>query len=304
MENASRALEIAAGVLLGVMLFALVAYFFTTLKGSPTQEDEILTAEQLAKFNREYEVYDKNKMYGVDVISCLNKVRSYDDKYVKGDRDTFLTGGKYGEDFVINVKVRLKKQLTESIELSVYNIQSPNGNPTDKEIKLIEVYEGSEIWNCIEGNLSSNCATSLTLKDAFKFKKDESGNVIHYYTNFVEGTKLNASSSKEITSGSDLLIIDLNYSDSTDIYNNLINSSLDYENPLNNLLNLSGEEYMRQIARNTNNDPNDTTRNLGVWSTAIWNTALYDFKKRMFKCDYMHYSDKTGRISEISFSEV
>ena len=121
MENAARALEMAAGVLLGVMLFALVAYFFNSISSSPEQEDDIVTAEQLALFNKEFEVYDKNKMYGVDVISCLNKIKSYDDKYVQGKDATLFTGVAYGKKFAINAKVKINTQLKETVELTVYN---------------------------------------------------------------------------------------------------------------------------------------------------------------------------------------
>ena len=76
MENAVKALEMAAGVLLGVILMAAVAYFFTQISSWPEREDEVVSSEQLAKFNQEYEVYNKSKMYGVDVLSCLNKVIS------------------------------------------------------------------------------------------------------------------------------------------------------------------------------------------------------------------------------------
>ena len=73
MENAARALEIAAGVLIGVLLMALIVYFFKSIGEWPQQEDDTASVEQVAKFNLEYEVYNKKGMYGVDVISCLNK---------------------------------------------------------------------------------------------------------------------------------------------------------------------------------------------------------------------------------------
>ena len=87
MENAVKALEMAAGVLLGVILMAAVAYFFTQISTWPENEDDLASSEQLAKFNQEYEVYNKSKMYGVDVLSCLNKVISNNaDKY---ENDTY-----------------------------------------------------------------------------------------------------------------------------------------------------------------------------------------------------------------------
>ena len=53
MDNATKALEIAAGVLLGVLIMSLIAYFFTEISEWPEQEDSMETAEQLAKFNLE-----------------------------------------------------------------------------------------------------------------------------------------------------------------------------------------------------------------------------------------------------------
>lgn len=84
MENAAKALEMAAGVMLGVILMALVTYFFTTVSSWPKNEEDIMSVDQLAKFNLEYEVYNKSMMYGVDVISCLNKVISNNEKYAQG----------------------------------------------------------------------------------------------------------------------------------------------------------------------------------------------------------------------------
>ena len=76
--------------------------------------------EQLAKFNLEYEIYDKKGMYGVDVISCLNKAISNNEKYVEGG--SFLTGNKYGDEFTVDVWVRLTSDdLEESIEVYYFD---------------------------------------------------------------------------------------------------------------------------------------------------------------------------------------
>ena len=97
MENASKALEIAAGVLLAVLIMSLVAYFFTSISEWPQQQDDEKEAEQTAKFNLEYEVYDKKGMYGADVISCLTKAENNNEKYYDGG--SFLSGYKYGVKF-------------------------------------------------------------------------------------------------------------------------------------------------------------------------------------------------------------
>ena len=82
MENVSKALEIAAGVLLAVMIMSLISYFFSRIGIWPQEQDKMESAEQLAKFNTEYTVYEKKAMYGVDVISCLNKAKYLLHKYI------------------------------------------------------------------------------------------------------------------------------------------------------------------------------------------------------------------------------
>ena len=56
-------------------------------------------------------------MYGVDVISCLNKAISNDDKYV--DEKAYFVGKGYGEEYLIDVCIDMKGPLKESIELTI-----------------------------------------------------------------------------------------------------------------------------------------------------------------------------------------
>ena len=128
MEDAIKALEMAAGVLLAVIIMTLIAYFFSSIKNLPQEQDQSTQAEQLAKFNLEYEVYNKKAMYGVDVISCLNKAQSNNEKYVieKDEHgkalDRFLAGSKYGELYSINVFVKLTNgALEETLEIYHYD---------------------------------------------------------------------------------------------------------------------------------------------------------------------------------------
>ena len=46
-----------------------------------------------------------------------------------------------------------------------------------------------------------------------------------------------------------------------------------------------------------------TEKNAQGWSSARWETSLYDFKKRKFKCESITYSEETGRIVSIVFTE-
>ena len=139
--------------------------------------------------------------------------------------------------------------------------------------------------------------TQYTYDDAFNFPPEGA------YTKLDKTNKLNvypggnsATEEAEITGLADTLNLAPNYNELVDM------DDLTYNAPLAKLLSLSGT-FMRQVSNNIDKST-EAGRGPRYWSTAVWNTALYDFKKRMFKCDYIHYNDETGRISEISFSEI
>lgn len=81
MENASNALIMAGGVLLSVIVLGLLLLAFNQLREYPQQQEEIMKAEQLAKFNAEFEAFEKERLYGTDVITVLNKAINNNIKY-------------------------------------------------------------------------------------------------------------------------------------------------------------------------------------------------------------------------------
>ena len=272
MENAAKALELAAGVLLGVMLMALISYFFSHVGEWPQQDDEIATQEQLAKFNLEYEVYDKKGMYGVDVISCLNKAQSNNEKYAEGNR--FLSGNAYGNQYYIDVWVSINSPLEEKLEVRYY----------DKNQKEVVAYDDDA--PLVDGK-------ELTMNDVGLFagidiSKDN-------YTSFgitspLKTTTVVLDTSKdnrymEANSGSKT------YSETGKNYYSLLDDS-----QLETLLDFSNFLTIKV--------DNNTGENLEYWSSATWQTALYNFKTKRFKCDFIGYSEVTGRVNEIYFSEL
>lgn len=81
MENASKALIMAGSVLIALIIIALLYSFITTLSTMQEEEDLLLLAEQIEKFNREYEAFQKNLLRGTDVITVINKAISNNKKY-------------------------------------------------------------------------------------------------------------------------------------------------------------------------------------------------------------------------------
>lgn len=292
MENAAKALEIAAGVILAVILMSLISYFFSTISEWPQQEEDTASAEQLAKFNLEYEVYEKSAMYGVDVISCLNKARSNNEKYVEGGG--FLTGSKYDSSYIINVYVSINEPLEEIIEIYYFDYDS---NKEDQRFKEDDVI--NSITN--KRNEYYLLPNEQRKMDVLNLPQMDNPN---YYTDFTKNDLL-WTSKKTLDNSSKYMVpgggnTTKTLSDGTEkTYYSLmdINGKVDKTTSLYKLIEFSASNPKITVK---NHDSNS----FRAWSTAVWSTALYDFKTKRFTCDYIGYNESTGRINEIYFSEI
>lgn len=81
MENASKALLMAGGILLGVLILSGLVLMWTKISELQASQSEATKEEQIIKFNQEFETYvSEEEISGVDLISLLNKIESYNKK--------------------------------------------------------------------------------------------------------------------------------------------------------------------------------------------------------------------------------
>ena len=81
MENASKALLMAGGMLIAVLTIALVVYVFNVISSNYKTQDDIELVEQITAFNQEYESYNRKLLRGTDIISLCNKAIDNNEKY-------------------------------------------------------------------------------------------------------------------------------------------------------------------------------------------------------------------------------
>ena len=74
MENASKALIMAGGILIAIIILTLFIMMFNRMASIQKTQEEKTKMEQIAAFNAEYEAFNKKQMYGADVITLRNKV--------------------------------------------------------------------------------------------------------------------------------------------------------------------------------------------------------------------------------------
>lgn len=81
MENASKALSMAASVLIGLLLLSLLIFAYYQITEMPRQEEENAKFEQTIEFNQIYLAYDKTDLKGNKLISLCNRVIDNNIKY-------------------------------------------------------------------------------------------------------------------------------------------------------------------------------------------------------------------------------
>lgn len=90
MENATKALEMAAEVLIGILILSVIVYFISVVQGMQQKQDILQDEEKVRQYNEEWNIFNKTMTYGADVISVANKVIDHNEKYNDlGASDTY-----------------------------------------------------------------------------------------------------------------------------------------------------------------------------------------------------------------------
>ncbi len=81
MENASQALIIAGGILLAILTLSLLVYAFSNASTIFNAQDKEKETERLAEWNAEWEAYNKQLLYGTEVLTVVNKAEQNNSEY-------------------------------------------------------------------------------------------------------------------------------------------------------------------------------------------------------------------------------
>ena len=115
MENASKALIMAGGVLISLMVIGLLVLFYNNISGMQKIKTDSETEQQAAEFNKQYDVYARD-VYGSEILSIANKIADYNKReadnkgYTPIDLEVTFTKGLSERYFVEN-KVYSAKDL-------------------------------------------------------------------------------------------------------------------------------------------------------------------------------------------------
>lgn len=143
MENASKALLMAAEVLLGVLLLTLMAsiiYFFTNYQAEIESNQN---AKEIYRFNSQFEVYkEKEYLTAQDVLSIYNLAQNYNSKFENEEPIKVYINNKQITNNVNN-NIYLKQILNDTNypekPPKTYKIDKIEPNQTTKKINNIKI---------------------------------------------------------------------------------------------------------------------------------------------------------------------
>lgn len=102
MENASKALLIAGSILVGMIVISIFYFSFGQAGHLVGEVDENSLQEEVKAFNDGFEAYNKKLMYGIDVVSVLNKAIDNNRKYE--DYPVYTVNVKFTYDMLTGEK--------------------------------------------------------------------------------------------------------------------------------------------------------------------------------------------------------
>lgn len=133
MENASKALLIAGGVLIALIILTSFIAMYGRIANLQEEQEEQIKLDQLAEFNAKYEAYNKRIMYGTDVITLMNKVNENNVKAGTNDYKITLTVKLLDDSYVTSTS-----SLIGEHDLSIFTCKKISYNDLGR-VSAIEI---------------------------------------------------------------------------------------------------------------------------------------------------------------------
>lgn len=150
MENATKALIISAGVLFAIMIVSVAIISYNNFSNYLNRNEQELEVEQMAKFNSQFENYNRKNVRGSDILSLMSKIDDYNERYHKAQ------GTNYP-------KIRLQIDL---VDASKYCYTLPNDDPKN-------VYLTQKLENYLQNYSNSNIEADGNIKSVIDMVKTQ-----------------------------------------------------------------------------------------------------------------------------------
>ncbi len=156
MENASKAIIMAGGILIALIILSALILLFSHMGTIYIAEGEVLSEKQLEEYNRRFNTYDRS-LYGSELLSLANLISDYDYRLLYQENEK----GQFYEDNKIKVYV--------SFGQDIQGYRDENNKWVYKPFKKRQNADLLEDFKKYNDNLEEELA-----------KAEETGNKEHY----------------------------------------------------------------------------------------------------------------------------
>lgn len=275
MENASKALIMAGGMLLAILIVSLLIYAWSLFSEYQTSRDSLAEIEDTAKFNEQFANYDRDDVQGYELLSLLNKIIDYN------ERMTTDTVNDNSERYKpISIKIDLVNE-TERKKLT-YN---------DK-IMLFEsdTYEDNELTAVNNSGVRTSFKNTIiskinTISDDFQSESDATNMAKSIGTIFLTEDEIKQKATSEHKTEEMVKIEMLN------TYNKFLKKG--------NQLAYNDDSYNKLILKPNKLETMGGNQN---YATVCQYYEYMQFKRAIFKCEELTYDTTgSGRVSKLVF---
>lgn len=158
MENASKALIMAGGILIALLVISLLVYFYSDIKDLMGIYNKIDISKEVEEFNKQYDAYFRNNLYGSDILSLINKAYDYNIREAKNEGyqklEMQVTFNKNYIDYEGTVVISKKtvydedtlKEIADNLqEKTDYYAKKQVGKIKNTTISMISGYRANEL---------------------------------------------------------------------------------------------------------------------------------------------------------------
>lgn len=162
MENASKALVMAGGVLIALMIIGALLLTYNGIRNYQQSDTVDLAQLQVGEFNNQFETYNRKDVRGNDLYSLLNRTVDYNKRQTTAGTTTTARNENAFEPMKINVdfasnfnrKLLAYDQNDNKIfKKNNYDVSSLK-NALDKVDKIEDNYGGQTVTNSLASNIT------------------------------------------------------------------------------------------------------------------------------------------------------
>ena len=277
MENASKALLIAGGILVSILVITVFIYMITRISEFRRSNEDLARIENVSEFNKRFTNYQRDDVQGYELLSLIHNVIDYNEQY---STDSTINKDSYNPiSLTICLKTvdnrDLRNQLTYDNNNRLFTLDTYKD-----EIKANNRNNSNSFQYSIEKKIED-------AKNTLGIQGDDIASKLAKNINSIFKTKEQIQSEAK------------KYGDENAVYNLMANtynqctgnSTMTYQDAKNKLV------IKKDASGNYTN------------SNQYYNYAnmLYEymqFKRGQFKCTDLQYDQTTERVSSIKFNIV